>query len=330
MYKIITLFFFISVFKLNSTFGQNDKDVNFLNYKKMAENCYKVKNYECCVSNYEKAILYAPQNKELAKKYNNCKNSLFAEKKASLAAEKIAKEKAEKAEAARNSKERKLKEEKAEKERIALERRLKEEKEEAERLAQENLQRAKSAENEKITLEKKTEKERAELESKNAEIKQRAQNAEAERQAAEKKLKEEKAKSEKFSSQVYSYNKQKQIFNKKIIISTGVGVSAFSGAYLLDKNFNKKLKQFESIGLQVDPDNDGQILIAEDYDKYFTAYNKVEKARKRKSIFIASGSIAILAVAYDSWLLLNKPQYPKRYSFRPSTDKLGVAFSYKF
>ena len=145
MYKIITLFFFISVFKLNSTFGQNDKDVNFLNYKKMAENCYKVNNYECCVSNYEKAILYAPQNKELAKKYNNCKNSLNAEKKAFLEAEKIAKEKAEKAEAARNSRERKLKEEKVEKERIARERRLKEEKDEAERVAQENLQRAKSA-----------------------------------------------------------------------------------------------------------------------------------------------------------------------------------------
>lgn len=316
------LFFVLFLCKIEVIFGQIEKDPNFLNFKKEAESCYKVKNYDCCISNYDKALVYAPQNSQIKAKRSDCIKARETERNINvkrIEAERVANEKrlrAEKAEAERIARVNLMKAEKADTDRITAENQLKEQK--------------RKVEEERIANVEKAKQEKEDLQRIAAENNYRAQKAESERLATERKLKEEKEKENQFKNQLYAFNKQKQIFNKKIMVTSGIGLSALAGSYLLDRNFNNKLKRYEIISNQVDPDNDGQILLKEDFDNYISAYNKVEMARKRKSLFITGGSIAILAVAYDSWLLLNKPQYPRRYSFRPSAENLGITLTYTF
>ncbi|MPR32310.1 tetratricopeptide repeat protein [Salmonirosea aquatica] len=130
-------------------------------------------------------------------------------------------------------------------------------------------------------------------------------------------------------------NPQKEIaINRRIgtkVLVGAVGLGAGLYAYTLNNQYQTKLDEANRIGRSTDPDGDGVILTAGEYNQWQTAYKKAADAKQNRSKFVASlGIVGAAAISEVLLWVLPKSKKSTGISIESSTQNLGLAVRYTF
>lgn len=109
-----------------------------------------------------------------------------------------------------------------------------------------------------------------------------------------------------------------------------IGVGAGGYAYLLNSQWQTKLKALNTASSQADPDGDGIILGQANYNQWKTANDEAKVAQSKHTLFLACLGAAAGSALLETHLLLRKPKPAKGLSFVPASHSTGVAIRFDF